>query len=265
MYKLKQSEIRHYHEEGFLIPKIALENIEVEELKLALERVLEANPGIRPERLVSVHIDRLNSEGIKGDRTFFDLANHPLILDCVEQLIGPDIILWGCQLFCKPSIDGMEVPMHQDGNYWPIRPLATCTVWLAIDESNIDNGCMKVVPGSHKDSILFQHRKDIREKLVLNQMVDDDRIKIDKSIPLELNPGSFSLHDIHLIHGSSPNTSGKRRSGVAVRYMPGTSFFDRELMETGDNSGFLVNFSERPLWLLRGENKAGNDLDRGHA
>ena len=155
--------------------------------------------------------------------------------------------------------------MHQDGNYWPIRPLATCTAWVAIDESSIQNGCMKVVPGSHKESVSFRHRKDQREKLVLNQMVDDDRIKIDKSILLELNPGSFSLHDIHLIHGSSPNTSGKRRTGVAVRYMPGTSFFDRELMETGKNSGYLVNFSERPLWLLRGENKAGNDLDRGHA
>lgn len=265
MYKLKQSEIQQFHEEGFLIPKIALKNVEVEELKLAVDRVLEANPGIRPERLVSVHIDGLNNEGIEGDRTFFDLANHPLILDCVEQLIGPDIILWGCQLFCKPGIDGMEVPMHQDGNYWPIRPLATCTVWLAIDESKIDNGCMKVVPGSHKDAIAFEHRKDTREKLVLNQMVDDDRVSLDKSIAIELNPGSFSLHDIHLIHGSLPNTSYKRRSGVAIRYMPGTSYFNRALMETGKSSGYLVNFSERPLWLLRGENKAGNDLKRGHS
>ena len=68
-----------------------------------------------------------------------------------------------------------------------------------------------------------------------NEMVDDNRIKIDKCIPLELNPGSFSLHDVNLIHGSSPNTSGKRRSGVAIRYMPGTSYFDRELMKTGKN------------------------------
>ena len=263
--QLRQSEIRQYHEEGYLIPQIALEKSEIEELKLAVERVLETNSGIRPEQLVSVHIDRLNDEGVRGDRTFFELANHPVILDCVEKLIGPDIILWGCQLFCKPSADGMEVPMHQDGNYWPIRPLAACTAWVAIDESKIENGCMKVVPGSHKESVSFQHSKDQREKLVLNQMVDDDRVDLGKSLPLELDPGSFSLHDVHLIHGSSPNISGKRRAGVAIRYMPATSHFNRELIETGKDSGYLVNFSERPLWLLRGEDKAGNDLEIGHS
>ena len=262
---LSQSEINHYHDEGFLIPQITLEGSEIEELKHAVDRVLDANSEIRPEQLISVHIDRLNDEGVRGDRAFFELANHPKILDCVEQLIGPDIILWGCQLFCKPGGDGMEVPMHQDGNYWPIRPLATCTAWVAIDESNIDNGCMKVIPGSHKESVSFRHRKDQREKLVLNQMVDDERVDLGKSCSLELDPGSFSLHDVHLIHGSSPNISGKRRAGVAIRYMPATSHFNRELKETGKDSGYLVNYSERPLWLLRGEDKAGNNLEIGHS
>ena len=155
--------------------------------------------------------------------------------------------------------------MHQDGNYWPIRPLATCTAWVAIDESNIDNGCMKVIPGSHKESVSYRHRKDQREKLVLNQMVDDERVDLGKSCYLELDPGSFSLHDVHLIHGSSPNISGKRRAGVAIRYMPATSHFDRELKKTGKDSGYLVNYSERPLWLLRGEDKAGNNLEIGHS
>ena len=146
---MSQSEINHYHDEGFLIPQLTLEGSEIEELKHAVDRVLDANSGIRPEQLISVHIDRLNDEGVRGDQAFFELANHPKILDCVEQLIGPDIILWGCQLFCKPGGDGMEVPMHQDGNYWPIRPLATCTACVAIYESNIDNGSMKLIPGSH--------------------------------------------------------------------------------------------------------------------
>ena len=108
---LSQSEINHYHDEGFLIPQLTLEESEIAELKHAVDRVLDANSEIRPEQLISVHIDRLNDEGVQGDRAFFELANHPKILDCVEQLIGPDIILWGCQLFCKPGGDGMEVPM----------------------------------------------------------------------------------------------------------------------------------------------------------
>ena len=92
---LSQSEINHYHDEGFLIPQLTLEGSEIEELKHAVDRVLDANSGIRPEQLISVHIDRLNDEGVRGDRAFFELANHPKILDCVEQLIGPDIILLG--------------------------------------------------------------------------------------------------------------------------------------------------------------------------
>ena len=75
-HQLRQSEIRQYHEEGYLIPQIALGKSEIEELKLAVERVLEANSGIRPEQLVSVHIDRLNDEGVRGDRTFL---NWPII------------------------------------------------------------------------------------------------------------------------------------------------------------------------------------------
>lgn len=86
---MSQSEINHYHDEGFLIPQITLEGSEIEELKHAVDRVLDANSEIRPEQLISVHIDRLNDEGVRGDRAFFELANHPKILDCVEQLIGP--------------------------------------------------------------------------------------------------------------------------------------------------------------------------------
>ena len=80
----------------------------------------------------------------------------------------------------------MEVPMHQDGNYWPIRPLATCTAWIAIDESSLENGCMTVLPGSHRDCISYKHRKDERENLVINQKVDDERVRFEQCIPLEL-------------------------------------------------------------------------------
>ena len=262
--KLSSSEIRQYHEDGYLIPKLSLSELKLSELKQAVERVLVANRGIRPEHLISVHIDRLNDEGVRGDQTFFELASNPLILDCVEQVMGPDIILWGCQLFCKPGSDGMEVPMHQDGNYWPIRPLATCTAWIAIDESSLENGCMTVLPGSHRDGISYKHRKDERENLVLNQKVEDERVRFEQCIPLELDPGCFSLHDVHLVHGSATNSSDRRRAGVAIRYMPADSLFDRNLKKTGKGAGYLVNYAERPLWLMRGKDHAGNDLEIGH-
>ena len=85
------------------------------------------------------------SEGVAGSKVFLDLARDPMILDVVEQLIGRDICLWGCQVFCKPAGNGMEVPMHQDGNYWPIRPLATCTVNVLPDPVGVPEICPVVV------------------------------------------------------------------------------------------------------------------------
>ena len=260
---LSAKAIQQYREEGYLIPDSYLPKSRLTELMAAVDRVLMANPEVRPEKLVSVHINGLNQEGVHGDEAFMELAKDPIIVDCVEQLIGPDIILWGCQLFCKPGSDGMEVPMHQDGAYWPIRPLATCTVWVALDHVTEENGCMRVVPRSHRYQSLT-HQKESREDLVLNQRVSDRRIDPENTVSLKLAPGQFSMHDVHLVHGSHPNRSGKRRAGLAIRYMPSTSMFNRDLIDTGTGSGYLVNFAKRPLWLIRGENKAGSDLKIGH-
>ena len=85
-----------------------------------------------------------------------DLVANPGILDMVEQLIDPDIILWTTHLFCKQPTNGREVPWHQDRHYWPIRPLATCTAWAAMDDSAIDNGTLRCIPGSYAMGI-FEH------------------------------------------------------------------------------------------------------------
>ena len=156
MASLSQAEIDQYHDRGYVVPRFRLDPSRLEVLRAALERVLEKNPQSRPERLVSVHIGGRNTEGVHGDDEFLALARDTDILDLVEQLIGPDVILWGCQSFCKPGGDGMEVPWHQDGHYWPIRPLATCTAWVAIDDSTVENGCLRVVPGSHKNKQLLE-------------------------------------------------------------------------------------------------------------
>src|SRR6056300_668379 len=100
---LSAEAIQQYQEEGYLIPDYQLPESRLTDLMAAVDRVLLANPEVRPEKLVSVHISGLNQEGVRGDEAFMELAKDPVIVDCVEQLIGPDIILWGCQLFCKPG------------------------------------------------------------------------------------------------------------------------------------------------------------------
>ncbi len=261
---LSETEVQHYREHGFVVPKFRLEKDRIDQLRAALERVIAANPDKRPEQLVSVHISGRNSEGVTGDAEFMAVCRDPAVLDIVEQLIGPDIVLWGCQAFCKPPGDGMEVPWHQDGNYWPIKPLATCTLWIAIDDSVIENGCLRVIPGSHREQLLRPHHKEDRTDIVLNQRADESAFDESTAIDVELEAGQMSLHDVFLLHGSNPNNSDRRRAGLAIRYMPATSLFVRDSGNDGTGAGYAVYFSNRPIWLLRGEDKtAKNDFSVG--
>jgi hypothetical protein len=264
MPHLTPAELEQYNTAGYVVPSYTLPASRVAQLRNALDDLIARNPDVRPEKLVSAHIEGRNDEGVVGSATFLELARDPHILDMVEQVLGPDIVLWGCQIFCKPGGDGMEVPMHQDGQYWPIRPLANCTAWVAIDESKVANGCLRIVPGSHRGQRIFEHEHDMRDGLVLRDKVRPEYIDTEP-VDVELEPGQMSLHDIYLIHGSNANRSDKRRAGVAIRYMPATSLFDRSIIERSDNSGFTVDFSTRPLWLLRGRDRAGNDFETGHA
>ena len=220
---------------------------------------------VRPEKLVSAHIEGQNTEGVRGSRDFLELAKDPKILDMVAQLIGDDIVLWGCHIFCKPAGDGLETPFHQDGHYWPIRPLATCTVWLALDESIKENGCLQVIPRSHRSAQCFEHLHEDREDLVLNQRMRADLFDASESVDLELQPGQMSMHDVYMIHGANANRSNKRRVGVALRYMPARSVLERNLKPVDGKSGIPVIFATRPLWLLRGTDQSGrNDFNIGH-
>ncbi len=264
MVALSESELRDYREQGYVVPASRLPTPRVEQLRAALDDLLARNPGIRPEKLVSAHLEGRNAEGVVGSRHFLDLARDPALVELVASVLGPDVVLWGCQIFCKPARDGLEVPLHQDGQYWPIRPLATCTLWLALDPSRADNGCLRVVPGSHRARRLLAHRHDEREGLVLRDRVREDELEAAPR-DIELEPGQFSLHDVYLVHGSNPNRSERRRAGVAIRYMPATSLFDRGRIPTTDRSGYTVDFANRPLWLVHGRDRAGNDFRTGHA
>lgn len=266
MAGLTAAERAKYERDGYVVPSYRLPPARVDALREVLDRLIRDNPTIRPERLVSAHIEGENSEGVRGSKAFLDLARDETILDMVTDAIGGDIILWGCQIFCKPGGDGMEVPWHQDGQYWPIRPLATCTAWIALDASTRENGCLRVIPRSHEGRELYSHMREDRTDVVLTQKVDDPRFDEAKAVDIELEPGQMSLHDVYMIHGSAPNRSPRRRAGVAIRYMPATSHFDRNLIATTDKSGYTVDFARRPLWLLRGKDRTGrNDFTIGHS
>jgi hypothetical protein len=265
MAHLTPDEITRYQAEGWVVPQFQLPPERVRAMAGALDELLRANPGVRPEKLVSAHVAGDNGEGVKGVAAFLDLARDPEIVELVSGVIGDDIILWGCHVFCKPAGDGYETPWHQDGHYWPIRPLATCTVWVALEESSVENGCLRVIPGSHRGKQLHEHLHEDRTDLTLQQRMADGTFDEDEAVDIELQPGQMSLHDVYMIHGARANTSGRRRTGVALRYMPSTSLFDRNLRPVDGQSGVPVNFAQRPLWLVRGVDRhGGNDFRVGH-
>ena len=150
MAKLSKFEIESYKARGYVVPNHKIPVQMLERLRQALEKTIKSNPDVRPEQLASIHTSKAEPSDTKGHSTFLEVALDTGLVDLVSGVLGPNIIMWGAQLFCKPGKDGMEVPMHQDGQYWPIRPLATCTMWLALDTADRNNGCLEVIPGSHK-------------------------------------------------------------------------------------------------------------------
>lgn len=258
---LSDAEIEAYHRNGQLTPAHRLSDELLQRLTSCIETLISANSNVRPEQLVGAHIRRSADTGVRGVDELLECASHPDILDPVEQILGEDLIVWGSQVFSKPAGEGLAIPWHQDGQYWPVRPLSTVTIWIAIDPARIENGCMRILPGSHRLG-LMQHESSDDEGLALNQglaeAVDESR-----AIDVELEPGQFSMHDALVVHGSNANRSGLRRCGYAIRYMPSTSLFDRTIPPTRIARNQVIDFSQRPIWLVRGRDRAGNDFNVG--
>jgi hypothetical protein len=260
---LSDAEVTSYRRNGYVTPRYRLPADLLEKLRQDVEALIDGNKDVRPEQLVGAHIKNSKDTGVRGRDELLDFAQHPDLLDIAEQIIGPDLILWGSQVFSKPARDGMAIPWHQDGQYWPMRPLSTVTVWIAIDPATTENGCLRVIPGTH-ESGLMPHETSNAEGLALNQGVAKGTFDEREAVDIELEAGQISLHHAMLVHGSNANNSAKRRCGYAIRYMPATSHFDRRLPPTRIANNQAIDFSQRPLWLVRGKDRANNDFSVGH-
>lgn len=259
---LTDDELEHYREHGYVIPRLRLPAETLHRLQDGLEKLLASYTDVAQEDLANPHM--LPPTGGAGMNPFMAAARDPGVLDAVSRITGPDVILWITRILCKPAVRGREVPWHQDGEYWPMRPLATCSVWIAIDPVSTANGCMRFIPGSHRREELYRHHTSERRDLVLNLELDRDQFDESRAVNVELEPGQMSFHDVRLIHGSLANSSGQRRAALILRYMPATSHYDRSLVrQRRDDSPF--NIFDQPLWLVRGVDRSGhNDFVHGH-
>lgn len=155
------------------------------------------------------------------DDVFMAHAANPGILDVVESLIGPDIKLFGSQCFMKPP-GGIQKPYHQDSAYFTIEPRAIVTCWTALDDATIENGCLWVIPGSHRGKLL-DHDQPWQVGDRTDMQVRDEQIDFDREVPNELAAGSCSFHHSMLLHRSGANQTETSRRGLAVHYMSSRS------------------------------------------
>ena len=147
----------------------------------------------------------------------YDLITNPCIVDCVADILGPNIIGWGSHFFCKMPKDGKAVAWHQDASYWPLTPSKTVTVWLAIDDADRENACMKFVAGSQQVGHLTYRPSSEADHNVLNQSIDNAE-QYGSVAYDELLAGEISIHADLLLHGSEANSSDRRRCGLTLRY-----------------------------------------------
>lgn len=263
---LSRSEIDAYHRDGYVIPDFRLSDEALTGLRDAYDRTIAANadtPGVTPDFMLGPHLGTPGAQGVRGDPYWLELAHNRDILDMVAQVAGEDLILWGTTLFGKPPFIGKATPWHQDADYYPIEPMATVTVWIAIDDATPGNGCMRYLRGSHARRRVFPHHWNESGDLTLYQEIDDEWINEDDSVDVELKAGQISMHDVFMVHGSRANTSPNRRAGFVLRIMPGTSHFNHA--RGADSGNTTHDYSGRALFQLRGEDKTGrNNFSIGH-
>jgi len=261
---LSNSQVNQYHEEGYVIPEFCMSEPVLENIRVTHDRFVERYPQF------SDYCPAL----LPFEMSFLNFARDENILDMVSQVIGEDFALWNMSFFAKPAQVGSKTPWHQDGEYWPMRPLSTCTVWLALDDSTPENGCLRIIPGSHKESRLRRHYTNMAPGLALNLELVSEEFDEAEAVDLTLKTGRISLHDVYLVHGSEANRTANPRRGMTMRFMSTTSHYDRDIEKKQNrqsaypwaNQAELQRVQHLPLFLMRGTDRCGiNDFQQSFA
>ena len=150
----------------------------------------------------------------------YELCVSPKLLDIVEEVIGPNIMIQSADIFIKPANGIKHINWHQDANYWGLDPYELVTGWIAITDANLENGCMSYLPKSHLHQKIehletFDENSDLTRGQEINMKINDKAV-----VPVILKEGQAALHHCLLAHGSGPNKSNLPRIGIAVRYLP---------------------------------------------
>jgi len=240
--RLNEQAVKDYWDDGFVFPITVFPEDEVANFRADLEEIE------RTWREADLPLP-LNMYKRVNAHVVMPLANRialdPRVLDVVEAVLGPALLLWSAELFIKEPRTTQVVGMHQDLTYWGMGETQDqLTAWIALSPATVESGCMDFVQASHKNPIL-PHNDTFSDNNLLSrgQEVAVDVAEEDKT-HIELQPGQMSLHHGLTIHGSGPNASDDRRIGLAIRFL---------------NPNAQQKVADRDYAILaRGEDRVGN-------
>jgi non-haem Fe2+, alpha-ketoglutarate-dependent halogenase len=213
---LSPAHVERYAREGFLSPNAALTRAEAAECRQKLEAFeraiggpLTADATVQHRSRTHVLLTWVNA-----------LVRHPKILDAVESLIGPDILVFTCTWFIKEPESAAIAAWHQDATYFGLRPHRHVTAWLALTNATAENGCMEFLPGSHERGQLAHTAGVVAESVNRARQAVNDTVDDAPAVHAPLHAGEFSLHHTLTLHRSQPNRSRDRRIGIGISYIP---------------------------------------------
>ncbi len=219
-----------FERDGYAIFRNVIDLDLIQEASDHIVWLLEKNPERTPELLTQ--------DLITDDPFWVRLISDHRLVDIAELFVGPDIALFASHYLVKPPFTGKAVQWHQDAAFWPLEPMKVVTLWLAIDESTPDNGCVRLVPGSHRNAIKEMRATDKTGVFDSEISVDVDE---DTAVNMVLQPGDVEVHHPMMYHASTPNSSPRRRAGLTIRYIPTSTRITSDVL-----------LSQSAFWL-RGE------------
>ena len=229
--RVMQQAMANYNSQGYAVFKEVLDTELIKEVRNHVNWLLLKNPDTRPEQL--------HHFLMQDDPFWVRLVSDDRLLDIAEKFVGPNIALFASHYIAKCPFDGQAVLWHQDGTYWPLEPMEVVTLWLAVDDSDRENGCLRVIPNTQSMRLFSQdelQQKNDGEN-VLGSGIDPALIDESKAMEIILKAGDVSVHHQNLIHGSHANTSARWRRGLTIRYIPATT---RIITEELHPSAFIL-------------------------
>jgi non-haem Fe2+, alpha-ketoglutarate-dependent halogenase len=239
---LSSDQRQFYEENGYLCPLGVFSESETQRFRHHFDDYTEANKGrlselIPRERRAVYGLTHLSLPWV------YEMVSHPGVLDAVEGVLGPNLLVWGSDWFVKFPGDAAFISWHQDGAYWGLQPPKVTTAWIALSPSTTESGCMQVMPGTQKTQMPQRETYALDNALSRGQEIAVD-VDESKAVPLTLRPGEMSLHHIGIAHGSKANGANYARIGIAVRYIA------PEVVQGGS--------SRQLVQLVRGKDEHGN-------